>query len=174
MNLRVAFEVSATYGTGEGGLCMALDWGQKAAERLRSRTINKKRDDDILSEKRRLLQEQSPALWIALCERVKKSAISLNENYRMVIMRVKDVVANRLEVRFEFEGRVTDLTAEFSATTSPDALKWRYSGDVGAHVTDGSCALFVKPDGKVVFQQTLIARAPESLADEMLDGLLAE
>lgn len=157
-----------------GGLRMSASWGADRAAQLRKRLADKKADQKVVLENRRLLEEQGPALWMMLTEIVKDMVKDVNANYGSVIIRVKDVIANQLEVRLEFDNRVTDLKVTFSPTTGPNALQWEFCGDVGRHVKGDSCPLHIQPDGRVVFQQAKMIREPESLAKEMLDNLIAE
>ena len=172
MNFRLSLDLS-TDGRIFGGFHMTINWAAEAAEKLRSRMADRRVSDKKLLEERKRLEEQGPALWIGVCEEIKRLVLELNENYGSVIVRVKDRDLNQLEARFELSGRTTDLKVTFEPTTSQYALKWVYTGDLGRDVKSGSCPLYID-NGRVVFQQALIKRTPASLAEEMLDNLISE
>lgn len=153
---------------------MSANWGAETAEKLRNRLQARQLNQKVLLEKRQLLEESGPHLWIELCECVKKKCLELNSNYRSDIIRIKDTVSNQLDVRFEFDDTSADLRIRFEATASPKALTWEYSGQIGKQTKSGSCPLFVDQNGAVSFQQAMTPRSPESLAEEMLNGLIAE
>ncbi|WP_058185993.1 hypothetical protein [Terracidiphilus gabretensis] len=173
MRLQLAVEFS-TGSYGKGVFDMSAKWGAEAADKLRKRVKDKEMRDHVLLENRKLLQEQGPNLWVYVCESVKQKCLELNENYRSVIVRVKDIALNQLDVRFELDGVATDLKVTFEPTSSQKALTWEYSGNAEKNTKNGSCPLFINQAGQVCFQQALLVRTPESLAEEMLNGLIAE
>ena len=169
MKLQLAVEFS-TGNSFEGGVYMSTNWGIEAAKKLKERDSERWRNEETQREHRKRMEEQGPNLWIELCEFIKQKCVELNENYGAVVIFVKDTRLNHLEARFEHSGGITTLEVKFEATTSQKALSWTYGGNKGRNAKSGSCQLFVNPDGRVTFQQT----TPESLADVILDGLIAE
>jgi hypothetical protein len=173
MRLQLAVEFSTEHGD-TGGFYMATGWGVDAAAKLRARLENKELKNNVLLEKRNLLKEQGPGLWIELCEFAKAKCLELNANYRSVVIRVKDTVLNEMEVLFEWDGVKADVKINFEPTSSRTALTWVYGGQVSKQTKNGSCPLLIDKDGTVGFQQGITSRTPESLAEEMLNGLIAE
>jgi hypothetical protein len=173
MRLQLAVEFSSE-SRESGGIYMSERWAIKAADRLRRMVANKQVSDKVLLEKRNLLEEQGPALWIMLCGSVKDKCLELNRTYGSVIVRVKDTELNRLDVRFELEGTSADLLISFEVTSADRALTWGYSIRDGKSPKGGFCPLFVDQNGRVGFMQAMLSRTPESLAEEMLNGLIAE
>jgi hypothetical protein len=172
MRLQLAVEFS-TGNSNIGGSYMSEKWALEAAEKLRARTAKQQVTDKVLLEKRNLLQEQGPHLWILLCEAVKEKCLELNRHYGSVVVRVKDTVQDQMDVRFELEGNIIDLRLNFKVTSSERALTWSYTIHSGNSPIGGFCNLFVDHAGRVGFMQTHLSRTPEFLAEEMLNGLLA-
>lgn len=181
MRLKLAFDVSIDSGILQyGGNTMSSKWAADAAERLRQRQQIKQQQDALMLEQRKLRTEQGPNLWAEVCEFVKQRCIELNANYGSVIVRVKDVKLGELDARFELNGVVVDLHSTFEPSSSQKALNWSYSNIVkGAKAgknsdVGGSCSLDVSPSGRVVFHDGDNQRTPESIAQEMLNGLISE
>lgn len=153
---------------------MASNWGAKASERLCRQQQRQQMEKQIRLENRTLIQEQAPNLQIELWEYIKQKCVELNKSYGAVVARVKDTVLNRLDVRLELDGSTRDLTVKFEVTTSQRALQWEYSGDFDGSAKRDTSSLYIQKDGTVVFRKGEEIRTPESLAEEMLDGLLPE
>jgi hypothetical protein len=174
MRLQLAVAFSTGSNEIQGGY-MSESWAFEAAERLRKRVAKIEVKEKVLLEKRNLLEEQGPNLWMGLCEAVKQKCLDLNRDYGSVVVRVKDTVSNQLSVRFELEGTITDLTINFHVTSSERALSWGYSSVSGGQYPQGGlCSLFVDLNGRVGFMQTHLSRTPENLAENMLSGLIGE
>ena len=151
---------------------MSSNWAADWSRKLRNREQSSDQQNATLLERRRLLEEQGPQLWQELREAVKASAMALNDNYGDTVLAVNDKV-NEVAVRLRHLGKVRDLHITFK-TTSADALTWFHAGDMSPNSKSGSCSLAVDVAGRVVFKDGLNTRTPQNLAEEMLNGLLAE
>jgi hypothetical protein len=149
------------------------DWSRNAANKLRKRAERKDDENATLAEKRRLLEEQGPALWRQVREHVKRECDSLNADYEEDIAVVQEGPAHKLHVELRHAGNMSELNASFDISTSPDALKWSYAGPAARIARGGQYSLQVNA-GTVIFQDSLTPSTPESIASQMLDGLLQE
>jgi hypothetical protein len=149
------------------------DWSRGAANKLRERVQREDNESAILVEKRKLLDEQGPGLWQQICEDVKKLCKELNADYGQDIAVVEACSVRDLKVELRHAGNMSELKANFTTSTSPDALKWSYAGPAARMGRGGQYSLYVDA-GRVSFQNSVKASTPESIAKEMLDGLLQE
>jgi hypothetical protein len=174
MRLRVALDVSIGLHEGQdfGGFCMS-DWSREAANKLHKRAERKSSENAALTEKRRLMEEQGPGLWQQLCLQVKKLCDELNADYKEDIATVKASSANDLNVELRHVGNMSELNVKFTTSTSADALRWSYAGPAARVGRGGQRSLSVDA-GRIVFQDTLTPSTLESIATQMLDGLLHE
>jgi hypothetical protein len=119
------------------------------------------------------LEEQGPALWRQVREYVKRECGSLNADYGGDIAVVQEGPTHELHVELRHAGNISELNASFDISTSPDALRWSYAGPATRMARGGQYSLRVNA-GTVIFQNSLTPSTPESIARQMLDGLLQE
>jgi hypothetical protein len=170
MRFRLAIEFSIG-DRGKWGISMPTDWEAKAAKYLRERSQNIQLEKETRRENRRLIDEQAPGLCSQIREFIKQKISALNRNYGKQVARVVDVV-DKTDVWLEHDGTTVQLTAKFEYTTAHDAISWSYTGNVAEGVGGGSCSFYIGNNSTVFLRQGNETKTPESLADEMLDGLL--
>jgi hypothetical protein len=166
MRLRVALDVSIGP-DGYGGFTVS-DWSRNAADKLRRRLERIDNENAALTEKRKLLEEQGPALWQMVCEQVKKLCDDLNADYQEKVAVVQESSAHALHVELRHAGSMSELNASFNISTGADALKWSF---LPPRPAQGTYALQINA-GRVAFQNSMTPSTPESIARQMLDGLL--
>jgi hypothetical protein len=152
---------------------MSGNWASHAAAELRRRAADTQRREAVLLEQRKLREEQGPGLWGLLQQEVADLCLKLNEEYGKPVLFFKPGNVEEFQVKLEFDGKVSTLTARFAVTTANDALKWTYGGNAAAQrAQHGSCMLY-PINGVMVFSKTgTEARGPTDIAEEMINGLL--
>ncbi len=171
--IRVAFDISLGGSILQhGGTNMSSNWAADAAERLRKSQETKRQQDAVMLERRQLLKEQGPNLWIQVREFLKTKVLEFNKNYGQMVLRAMDTKEGEFDVKFQLEGTVSEMRARFEATSSQQALTWTYSGAINRDQKAGSCSLHVHHPATVVFQDDVGPLTPEAVADKMLDGLI--
>jgi hypothetical protein len=148
---------------------MEDNWAAKAASKLRQQDQQNAQNDAVTLEKRKLIEEQGPALWMAVREHVRKLCGELNTDYGQHVVIVQDGPIRELNVQFRHAGRMNTLNAECDMTTAPNALKWSYSSSP----VKTSYSLYPN-NGVVIFQNSMVPSTPVSIARQMLDGLIAQ
>ena len=151
-----------------------MGWGVEAAERIRRRQSNQEEFEELEAQSRRLLEERGSILWSLVCEAVADFACDLNRVYGSTLIRPKARGSVRLDLEFEYGERLTGVKIEFEPTTSHAALRWEYCGYLGKGVKHGSCHLYIRGSGEAAFRRGLQFLRPVDLAEEILNGLIAE
>ena len=149
---------------------MTDDWASEKAKELRQRVAASERRDALQLDHRRLIEEQGPALWQTLREKVKSLCADLNREYHKEVVVFMVTANDQLQVRFSLGGGISELFAEFSVTTG-DALTYRFAGPAQSQSHGTSYRLY-PINGTVHFTRSINATAPEDIAKEMIDGLL--
>jgi len=152
----------------------AVGWGLEAAEMIRRRQLDEAGDDEFEAESRGFLERRGAALWTALSESVEALTSDLKRVYGSQLIKSTLSMANRMDLEFRFCDRITDVKIEFSPTTSQAALRWEYSGYLGKGVKHGSCHFFIRDNGEAAFRRGVQFLRPMDLAEEILNGLIAE
>jgi hypothetical protein len=152
----------------------AVNWSAQAAETIRRRQLHHEGDREFEAESRSFLEKQGAIVWTAFCESVATLASDLNRAYGSQLIEPKHSMARRLDLEFKFCDRVTQVRIEFAPTTTQSALRWEYSGYLGKGVKHGSCHLYIRGNGEASFHRGLQFLRPIDLAEEILNGLIAE
>jgi hypothetical protein len=153
---------------------MPDSWSIEAANKLRKQRDRKLQEEAALIEKIKLRQAKAPELWQELRLMVKSMCDSLNAEYGEEVAAVAMGHPRELAVRLRTPGSgVHELKASFDPTSTGDALKWTTSGHTRNLPQNGKYRLAVE-DGKVFFQNSMTPITNETIAIQMLDGLLLE
>jgi hypothetical protein len=152
---------------------MSANWASDAAAQLRKRAADTERREALLLEQRKLREEQGPGLWGLLQQAVADRCLELNKEYGQPILFFKSVKTDEFQVKFEFDGKVSTLTARFTVTTATDALKWNYAGHAASQRAHDGSYMLSPINGVVTLSQTgTQARELKDIAEEMLTELL--
>ena len=175
MKLRLSFDVTVG-GSKEkrfGRLFMS-DWSKKAAKKLRAQGERQAFENLTELHHQKLREEQGAALWREARDHVKTMCANLNLEYGEQVATFRVVQASELEVQLRApNGKVHQLKAHFSPSSSNDALTWNTSGHRMSETRLGKCELHIEKD-VVSFLTGACFYTPESLAEQMLDDLLSE
>src|ERR1035438_6349391 len=152
MKLRLAFDFSLGGEDSQqhGGIVMSSEWAEKAAQRVRERQEAADQTNAVLIEKRKLLKEQAPGLWQQVFCRVQVLITEFNAEYKHGDpIHYVTVSTSEFKATFRTEHFTNELTAEFKADSSQDALRWCYGSK---DAKGGWCSLVVSSfSGKVAF-----------------------
>jgi hypothetical protein len=148
-------------------------WSKQAAEQLRERVERQAKYDATQAGDKKLMEEYGPALWQELCQYVNELCKEFNKNYGELVL-LSEVAPNQvLLVQMRVGGTMSELTATFNISNSTDTLRWSYHGPAQRTGRAGSYALYVS-NGRVTFNKGGHAPAIQSIAQEMLDGLVKQ
>ena len=150
---------------------MSSEWAVEAVKGLRKRHALQQQQSGAMFERRKLLQEQGDILWKQVRQHVAELAEEFNAEIGSKAISVLPGPLNELQVRIAVLTMRKELLAEFDASSVQEALHWSY--DRGS--TKGrQYELFVNEYGVVSIGPGQTTRSPETIATEMLDGLLEE
>jgi hypothetical protein len=172
VRLRLALDISLglDHTQNYGGFLMSDNWAATAADKLRKRDEAKIQEDAVLLQKDKLRMEQSPALWEEIRNFVKVKCDELNTHYGDNIAEADLGSPTKLTAHILVDRQRRTLTASFHPTSSPKALNWYYENK---KIIQGSSYGLAVVGDRVVFQSGMAPSTPESIARQMLDGLLA-
>jgi hypothetical protein len=146
-------------------------WAREAVQKLRERELQEDEKTEALVVRQKLLEEQGQGLWDQLCVHVKELVGEFCEECGSDAIEILSVTSKELKARIGTRLMRRQVVVEFKTTSASDALKWRYEGD---KAKGDACSLHINDAGAGIFQQAALSRTPESLAREILDGLLQE
>lgn len=151
---------------------MSENWGKEAADKLRIQGQRRAQEDAVLLAKQKLRLEQGPGLWNEVRQQIQAMCQSLNLEYGEDIASFVPTSHNELRVQLRVSGSgIREMFVGFMPTSALDALTWRFEGATSSRGNGGHCELGIDGD-RVTFQQGRLSYTPESIAKEMLDGLL--
>ena len=174
LRLRVAFDVflEPHQTPDSGGIIMSDSWANEAAKKLKLRTERMAHSQAAMLEKRKLIEEQGPALWRSVREKVKQMCTDLNRECGVQVVTFAVGQTSEISVLFRHGGVSRELKATCAVSTSPDAVEWYYLAEEGEGEIRGQTYSFHVADDRVVFQNSLVPSTPDSIARQMMDGLL--
>jgi hypothetical protein len=155
----------------EKGVFSMSKWAREAVQKLREHEFQEDQKTEALVVRRKLLEEQGQGLWDQLCAHVEKLVGEFSKEYGSDAIEIFSVTSKELKARIGTRLMRRQVVVEFKMTSASDALKWRYEGD---KANGDVCSLHINDAGVGIFQQAALPRTPESLAQEILDGLLQE
>ena len=151
---------------------MPEGWSQEAARKLKQRTERITESQAVLLEKRKLIEEQGPALWRLVREKVKQMCADLNAEYGEQVVTFGIGQSSQISILFRHIGVSRQLKAECDISTAPDALQWYYLAEEMDGDPRRQTYAFHVAEGKTIFQSGLVPSTPDSIARQMMDGLL--
>jgi len=137
------------------------------AESVKQGRIDTQQKADRLAEQRRLWEEQGPKLWQELRNAVQICIRDVNAELDSPALTYNNLSTAAFSVTRHGKAIGDLLHAEFTVS-SGDAAFWKYEG---RSKETGSATLGIDESGRVFLEHKGKGITPESLAQEMLNGL---
>jgi hypothetical protein len=150
---------------------MIQSWASEAAMKLKQRDESHVREYATTLEKRKLIEKQGFPLWREVLDHVKIMCAELNAECGEGIVNVEIYKETDLRVQFRHGDAVSEVRATCEFSPSAHALQWFYLGPA-AEVAHPGKYRFDVSNGVVALQNSRMPSCRESIARQMLDGLL--
>jgi hypothetical protein len=127
LHLAFDFSLGGQHSDLHGGF-MSSNWAVEAARKIRNREESAALDNATFVAKQKIVNEQGPSLWKAVCMNIRKLADDFNAEYKAEAITMEGT-SHGLNARFATALNTKELIATFNTDAYP-ALSWKYDLDI--------------------------------------------